>query len=269
MHGFQTNPDATIPSKDRFAVFISTNYENKSLSERYCCYDGSNNIFLNHKTPYGIGIFNGSDGEANAIIFIGSEIIGKFRVESNKSVIIKRSIKIARNFTFVSQYGNIACQNEKQMYNDTSIVKVIIQPEDMSIPVKSYFVNQYDMTRNLHRTTPLASLDTSFDNYDFSQNKNKMYHERCDKYDTACNDSCPDMTDIGRPRGMAVETDGFHKKNDGITVLGDFVNQDFIPEKFPLQTRGQHMFILHLTIGNPSENNIFMLDTDAESYNAI
>ena len=258
MPGFQINPDATIPSKDRFGVFISANYENKSLSERYCCYDGSSNIFLNHKTPYGIGIYNGSDGEANAIIFIGSEVIGKFRVESNKCVIIKRSIKNARNFTFVSKYGNIGCQNEKQMYNDTSIVKVIIQPEDMSIPVKSYFVNQYDMTRNLHRASEIDGLD-KLDSF-----------ERCDNYASACNGSCSDMTDNGLSRGLEVETDGSHnKKKEGITVLGNFVNQDFIPEKFPLQTRGQHMFIIHLTIGNPSENNIFMMDTDCNSYNAI
>ena len=234
MPGFQTNPEASVPSKDRFGVFISTNYENKTLSERYCCYDGSNNIFLKHKTPYGIGVYNGSDGEANAIIFIGSEVIGKFRVESKKSVIIKRSIKVARNFTFVSQYSNIACQNEKQMYNDTSIVKVIIQPEGMSIPEKSYFVNQYDMTRNHHRSSVMDSLDKldSFDNYDFSHNKINLSNERFDKYGNACHD----MTDTGRPQGLVVETDGCHnKKNYGITVLGDYVNQDFIPEKYPLQ----------------------------------
>ena len=82
--------------------------------------------------------------------------------------------------------------------------------------------------------------------------------------------ACHDMTDTGRPQGLVVETDGCHnKKNYGITVLGDYVNQDFIPEKYPLQFRGQHMFILNLIIGNPSENNIFMMDTDAQSYNAI
>ena len=78
---------------------------------------------------------------------------------------------------------------------------------------------------------------------------------------------------------MSVETDSCVKeenkchhnlvKNKGITVMGSHVKQNFRLEKWPLQTRGQHTFLLNLAIGDPSENNIFMMDTDSKFYSQI
>ena len=78
---------------------------------------------------------------------------------------------------------------------------------------------------------------------------------------------------------MSVETDSCVKednkcqhnlvKNKGVTVMGSHVKQNFKLERFPLQTRGQHTFIFNLVIGDPSENNIFMMDMDTKFYSPI
>ena len=276
-----------VPLKDCFGIFIHADYKNKCVSQRYCGQEGANKVFLNHKTPYGVGIFNGSDGQANASIYIGSEFIGKFRVESKDCILIKRSLKTPRNFTFVSQFSAIACQNDNLAHNDSAIVRVVMYPQDMSSPAPSYFVNHYDMSRNLHR----SALENNWksDSHDGSQNeiKNTKWSWKSDSHDGPQNELKSAKGDciIGTGRGLKVENDcastdvnnGYlestlsnnFEKIKGVTVLGAHVNQNFIPERYPLRTRGHHTFILHLTIGDPSENNVFMMDTDAQFYSPI
>ena len=239
-----------VPPRDCFGVFIHANYENRLMNERYVPQIGSNNIFLKHNTNYGVGIFNGSDGQAIATIYIGSECIGKFRIESKDCILIKRSIKIPRKFTFISKSNGNEYQNVIFTNNDSSIVKVIIYPQDMNEQSPSYFVNSYDIPRNL----PINESDKLMHHYDCPDsptNETNTVKEDNDLFMKTGYQRPPfgamsvetDSCSIRKPpfASLSVETDSYLKeenkchhnlvKNKGITVMGSHVKQNFRLEK--------------------------------------
>lgn len=66
---------------------------------------------LEHQSTYGIRIYNKTDTIYNVNISIDGENVGKFRLNSYKSHIIKRPAHSKRSFVFVNEDSNIASSN--------------------------------------------------------------------------------------------------------------------------------------------------------------
>ena len=193
-----------------------------------------NEIRLEHKTKFAVGILNTSNKRCEATLFIENEEMGNFFIPANALIFIERPSHTNKGFTFISKNSDIAIATGTNLSSYMSgFIKVEIRPEAAGAAC-----------------IPLAACSSSSaSGAGLRVVSDGALPASAPLYAAACASSS-----TGRPVSSH-SSDETDFSQQGATILSTSTNQHFrdVPS---LRTNGLHVFNLRLIIGNQETNNI-------------
>ena len=249
-------PKSYSSPKKMFGVFIEAfydtcnRYDNESVltKDRYVGSYSLGEIFVPHKTTYGIGLWNESEGACNAVIYVDGGIIGKFRVKKRSEILIKRPRLYNHSLVFVSKDSDIAEVSGMIVNEELGVIKVLLSPEDLNIIDTTFCVSREPRSLN-----PLPHW--SENNVIDSKRMFRDVPSSIKKSSSCGSKAIPETVDCTNTDNTTLTPDGV--SSVGGTVSGKITSQDYLPAPY-LHTYGIHYFEIKMKIGNPGRNTRFM-----------